>query len=118
MTLNATQETTKASPRALVLDGHELRSGVNLSDTSRFGDDVWDLSPINHQEHLRRNILNFPTLPQRFQLVAKELFYALLVGELPPGEIRLKQLPCVPRSPPSRSFSPGLTSVTSTRSPH
>ena len=37
-----------------------------------------------------RNILNFPTLPEQFRAATKELFYALLVGELPPGEIRLK----------------------------
>jgi integrase len=74
-----------------VLEGHELREGIDLADTSRFGEDVWDLGPINHQDHLLRSILNFPTLPARFRAVSKELFYALLVGELPPGEIRLKQ---------------------------
>ena len=76
---------------AFVLDGHELRDGIDLADTSRFGDDIWQLAPINHQDHLSRNILNFPSLPEQFRAVTKELFYALLVGELPPGEIRLKQ---------------------------
>jgi hypothetical protein len=76
---------------AFVFDGRDLRDGINLADTSRFGDDVWHLHPINHQDHLTRNILNFPSLPGQFRAVTKELFYALLVGELPPGEIRLKQ---------------------------
>jgi hypothetical protein len=76
---------------AFVLEGHELRDGVELADTSRFGDDIWHLHPINHQDHLNRNILSFPTLPDEFRAVTKELFYALLVGDLPPGEIRLKQ---------------------------
>jgi hypothetical protein len=30
-------------PNALVLDGHELREGIKLATTSRFGDDIWDL---------------------------------------------------------------------------
>src|SRR6185503_587337 len=76
---------------AFVLEGHELRDGVELADTSRFGDDIWHLHPINHQDHLNRNILSFPTLPDEFRAVTKELFYALLVGDLPTGEIRLKQ---------------------------
>jgi hypothetical protein len=79
-------------PSAFVLQGHELREGIELATTSRFGDDIWDLHPINHQDQLVRTILNFPTLPEQFRVVAKELFYALLVGELPPGEVRLKQV--------------------------
>ncbi len=68
-------------PDAFVLDGHELRAGIELGTTSRFGDGIWDLHPINHQDQLVRSILNFPTLPEPFRAVAKELFYALLVGE-------------------------------------
>ena len=79
-------------PDAFVLGGHELREGIELATTSRFGDDIWDLHPINHQDQLARSILNFPTLPEPFRAVTKELFYALLVGELPPGEARLKQV--------------------------
>src|SRR6185436_6747443 len=59
---------------AFVLEGHELRDGVELADTSRFGDDIWHLHPINHQDHLNRNILSFPTLPDEFRAVTKELF--------------------------------------------
>ena len=59
---------------AFVLDGHELRDGIDLADTSRFGDDIWQLAPINHQDHLSRNILNFPSLPEQFRAVTKELF--------------------------------------------
>jgi hypothetical protein len=79
-------------PDTFVLDGHELREGIELATTSRFGEDIWDLHPINHQDQLARSILNFPTLPEPFRSVTKELFYALLAGELPPGEARLKQV--------------------------
>jgi hypothetical protein len=48
------------TPDALVLQGHELREGIELATTSRFGDDIWDLHPINHQDQLVRSILNFP----------------------------------------------------------
>jgi len=30
---------------AFVLEGHELRDGIELADTSRFGDDIWHLHP-------------------------------------------------------------------------
>lgn len=75
---------------APVLTGQQLRDGDDLGSTSRFGDAVWDLSPIIHQAHQRRLILNFPTIPAPLRAVAKELFYALLAGDLPDGEMRLK----------------------------
>jgi hypothetical protein len=80
------------APDAFVLQGHELREGIELAGTSQFGDDIWDLRPINHQDQLVRSILNFPTLPEQFRAVTKELFYALLVCELPSGEVRLKHV--------------------------
>src|SRR5882762_11851381 len=88
---HAAQTPVFIAPDAFVLQGHELREGIELATTSRFGDDIWDLHPINHQDQLVRSILNFPALPEPFRVVTKELFYALLVGELPPGEARLKQ---------------------------
>lgn len=75
-------------PDALVLADRPLCAGVDLDDTSRFADDVWDIDAANHQAHLRRWILNFPSLPAAFRPVAKELFYALLAGEPPAGESR------------------------------
>jgi hypothetical protein len=54
--------------------------------TSRFGDMVWDLTPAIHQQHGRKLILDFATVPDRFRLATKELFYALLAGEPPPGQ--------------------------------
>jgi hypothetical protein len=84
-----TTSTAHASIRAipdaaLVLAKRKLRAGLKLADTSRFGDDVWVLTPAIHQRHLRRVTLDFRTLPIRFRLVAKELFYLLLTGDLPP----------------------------------
>jgi integrase len=83
-----TTSTARASIRAipdaaLVLAKRKLRDGLRLADTSRFGDDVWWLTPAIHQRHLRGLILDFRTLPDRFRLVAKELFYRLLTGDVP-----------------------------------
>lgn len=78
------------SPEARVLEHCDLRDDYDIAQTCRFGDDVWDMSPMNHQAHQRMNILNFPTLPAPFQAVAKELFYAMLACEPPEGEIRLR----------------------------
>lgn len=68
---------------ALVLAKRKLRAGLELTDTSRFGDDVWLLTPAIHQLHGRSLCLAFRTLPERFRLVAKELFYRLLTADLP-----------------------------------
>jgi hypothetical protein len=69
-----------------VLASRPLRPGAGRADTSRFGDDVWDLTPALLQRHKNALILNFPTLPARFRQAAKDLCYALLPGDLPPGE--------------------------------
>jgi len=69
-----------------VLAGRPLRPGARRAGTSRFSDDVWDLTPALLQRHKNALILNFPTLPARFRQAAKDLCYALLAGDLPPGE--------------------------------
>ena len=69
-----------------VLAGRPLRPGARRASTSRFGDDVWDLTPALLQRHKNALILNFPTLPARFRQVAKDLCYTLLARDLPPGE--------------------------------
>ena len=69
-----------------VLASRPLRPGARRAGTSRFSDDVWDLTPALLQRHKNSLILNFPTLPARFRPAAKDLCYALLSGDLPPGE--------------------------------
>ncbi|QEV04923.1 hypothetical protein [Streptomyces prasinus] len=49
---------------------------------------VWRLAPAAPQAHQDIGILNFNLVPERFLIVAKELFYGLLTGPLPPGEDR------------------------------
>jgi integrase len=74
---------------AVVFGDRPLRAGVARVATARFGDLVWDLSPAVFQRHNRKLILNFAAVPERFRLAAKELCYALLAGEPPPGQLRL-----------------------------
>lgn len=69
-----------------VLASRPLRPGARRAGSSRFGDDVWDLTPALLQRHKNSLILNFPSLPARFRQAAKDLCYALLAGDLPPGE--------------------------------
>lgn len=76
------------SAHALVLDGRELRPGSTLTSTSRFADQVWDLTPALMQKHQRGKKLDFTTLPTRYRRVAKELCYAKLAGALPEGHRR------------------------------
>ena len=89
-TVPAQTRTCPVATDARVLEYSELRDDTDITNTSRFGDGVWDMSPMNHQAHQGRTILNFPTLPAPFQIVSKELFYALLACEPPEGEIRLR----------------------------
>ena len=90
-----TASTAAATPSAelplgdqLVLSERPLRPGAVLAETARFGDDVWPLSPAqlqHHQDHMR---LNFALVPAPYRQTAKRLFYAMLSGDLPPGERR------------------------------
>jgi integrase len=73
----------------LVLGDRPLRPGMVRAATSRFRDMVWDLTPAIHQQHGRKVTLSFATVPERFRLAIKELFYALLAGEPPPGQPQL-----------------------------
>ncbi|MEU5325658.1 hypothetical protein [Streptomyces parvus] len=73
-----------------VLHGRPLKSGIHLQDTSRYSQDVWRLTPARLKAHESAQILNFPTLPQRFRPAAKRLFYALLSLEAPDGEESLR----------------------------
>ncbi|GAB2882753.1 hypothetical protein GCM10027074_59000 [Streptomyces deserti] len=74
--------------RRYVLRSCKLRPGRRLKDTARFHDMVWRLAPAAPQAHQDVGILNFNLVPKRFLIVAKELFYGLLAGPLPPGEDR------------------------------
>jgi len=83
---------TAAEPHPLydvrVLHGRPLHGGVTLDDTACFRDDIWHLGPAVQQRHQPGMQLNFTRLPTGYRLVAKELCYALLSGDLPPGEQR------------------------------
>jgi hypothetical protein len=68
-----------------VLRGRELRNGTVLEHTSRFADDRWALTPAIIQRHERSLVLDFTVLPAEYRTVARELFYGLLSGPLPPG---------------------------------
>ncbi|ASR39967.1 hypothetical protein BAY61_32310 (plasmid) [Prauserella marina] len=87
-----TSPTPLSAPHPLdevfVLNGRRLRDGMRLEETSRFRDAHWRLDPACWQQHVRRWRLNFGLVPARYRLVAKELFYGMLSGELPPGEPR------------------------------
>ncbi|MFD9288359.1 hypothetical protein ACFWBV_08605 [Streptomyces sp. NPDC060030] len=74
------------SPDTLVLGRRSLCQGVRRVDTSRFSDDIWQLSPALLQRHQAALILNFLMVPKRYCPVVKELFYALLAGKPPAGE--------------------------------
>ena len=69
--------------------GRPLRDGVSLQDTARFRDDSWSLAPVTLQQQERGLVLHFATVPEAYRLCAKRLCYALLSGDLPPGERRL-----------------------------
>ncbi len=73
---------------ALVLGERPLRPGTVVAETARFGDDIWPLGPAQLQHHQDRMRLNFALVPAAYRQTAKHLFYAMLSGDLPPGERR------------------------------
>jgi integrase len=84
----AAAEDTTIAEDALVYAQMPLREGTDLADTARYGQGIWDLSPVLLQKQQQGLKLDFATLPTRFQAVAKEFFYAQMAGELPEGERR------------------------------
>lgn len=71
-----------------VLAGRPLRPDASLEHTSRFQDAVWRLEPAIFRENSLMLILDFARIPARWRPLAKELFYAMLAGDLPPSEPR------------------------------
>ncbi|WP_405625860.1 hypothetical protein OG933_06635 [Streptomyces sp. NBC_00016] len=72
-------------PTAFVLRSRPLRDHIELVTTSRFSDNIWVLTPAVHQVHKRQISLHFLDVPIQFRQTVKELFFALLVIDLPPG---------------------------------
>ncbi|MEU8003670.1 hypothetical protein AB0B66_21140 [Catellatospora sp. NPDC049111] len=71
-----------------VLSGRSLNPDWRLEQTSRFGDDVWDLRPALFQRHLKARVLDFKSIPVTYRQTVKHLCLAMLAGVLPPGESR------------------------------
>lgn len=71
-----------------VLGERALLAGYRLEQTNRFRDDIWQLGPANLQAHTRSVVVNLSLIPDTWRTVAKELLFAMLSGELPPGEER------------------------------
>ncbi|HET6478576.1 MAG TPA: hypothetical protein VFG35_00840 [Actinoplanes sp.] len=69
-----------------VLHGRQLRAGTELTETSRFAEDVWRLTPAIQQRQQPSLALTFTDVPERYRPTAKQLCYSLLSGPLPPGE--------------------------------
>jgi integrase len=82
---------TVIPPTAFILRSRPLREHIELATTSRFSDDIWTLTPAVHQVHKRQISLHFLDVPIQFRQTVKELIFALLVIDLPPGhkEIRV-----------------------------
>ncbi|MEU5149356.1 hypothetical protein AB0G42_19505 [Streptomyces yangpuensis] len=76
----------RTRPDAPVLGSRPLRRGVSRSKTSRFEDDIWDLTPAVLQDHVKAVTLRWSTIPAAFRLVTKELLFALLAHKPPPGQ--------------------------------
>jgi hypothetical protein len=91
MTASTAATTTSVDPLLgdqLVLRERPLRAGAVLAQTARFDDDIWPLSPAQLQHHQHHMRLNFALVPAPYRQTAKRLFYAMLSGDLPPGEQR------------------------------
>lgn len=76
---------SRVRPDALVLGKRPLRRDTARRTTSRFVDDVWDLTPAVLQDTANCLRIRFSTLPAVFRPVAKDLFFALLAHKPPPG---------------------------------
>ncbi|MFJ8111639.1 hypothetical protein [Streptomyces sp. NPDC096132] len=71
---------------ALVLAARPLRPEARLAETSRYGDDLWLLTPAWLRADRKPHRLDFTLVPPAHRETAKLLFYALLTEDTPPGE--------------------------------
>ncbi|MEU5046301.1 hypothetical protein [Streptomyces griseorubiginosus] len=71
---------------ALVLAARPLRPEARLEETSRYGDDLWLLTPAWLRADRKPHRLDFALVPPAHRETAKLLFYALLIEDTPPGE--------------------------------
>ncbi|MFE3033071.1 hypothetical protein ACFXKY_15675 [Streptomyces canus] len=71
---------------ALVLATRPLRAEARLEETSRYGDDLWTLTPAWLRADRKPHRLDFARVPPSHRDTAKLLFYALLIEDTPPGE--------------------------------
>ncbi len=82
-------EARPAPPRipasTLVLAERTLRPDAVLEDTARFSDMVWPLAPAQRQQHRKQVSIDFTHVPERFRTTAKQVAYALLSADRPPG---------------------------------
>ncbi|MET8699847.1 hypothetical protein ABZW10_13390 [Kitasatospora sp. NPDC004723] len=99
----------------LVFATRPLREGWQLENTARFGDDEWDLSPALLQKQQKTIKLAFHTLPAAYRQVAKEIFYAILALEPPPGEVTLGIVSARSRFSTVKYFLTWLESIGSPR---
>ncbi|MEU7306077.1 hypothetical protein [Streptomyces sp. NPDC007206] len=71
---------------ALVLATRPLRPETRLEETSRYGQDVWILTPACLRADRRPLRLDFALIPHAHRDTARLLFYTLLIEDTPPGE--------------------------------
>ncbi|MDJ0363414.1 hypothetical protein [Rhodococcus sp. H29-C3] len=69
----------------LVLAERALRPDAVLENTAQFSDMVWPLAPAQRQQHRKQMSIDFTHLPERFRTTAKQVAYALLKADRPPG---------------------------------
>ncbi|MFD5451269.1 hypothetical protein [Streptomyces sp. NPDC127100] len=87
-----THASTASAPRAAVpgdarvLAARPLRAEARLEETSRYGDDLWLLTPAWLRADRKAHQLDFALVPPAHRETAKLLFYALLIEDTPPGE--------------------------------
>lgn len=73
-----------------VFAGRPLAPGHILENTARYADDSWSLAPVLLQLQQGRARLDFTRGAPAFVPALKDLFAAMLSGELPPNEPRPK----------------------------
>ncbi|MEV8183407.1 hypothetical protein [Specibacter sp. NPDC078692] len=62
----------------VVLERRRLRPESHPSSLSRFGDNVWDLSPGIFENHVQRYIINFAQVPDAWLRSVKSYFWILI----------------------------------------
>ena len=79
----STQAVISPSAEDSIFQNVSLPAGLKRKDLSKFGDDIWDLTPMANKATVRRLVVDVTTFPAPFRQTAKRIAWAMINERTP-----------------------------------